>query len=95
MANTNPYKARIAKARRKMQHVPDGDLKQARGILWAVVTDGAERLRNLDPENNNDYYKLANALTGVIREFRSLLESAELEERVSALEATKTGWVKT
>ena len=40
----------MAKAHKKdSEHVPDGDLKQARGILWAVVTDGAERLQNLDP----------------------------------------------
>lgn len=84
----------MAKAHKKIESIPYGDLKQARGILWTVVTDGAKRLQNLDQGNNNDYYKLANALTGVIREFRSLLESAELEERVSALEATRSTWGK-
>ena len=92
MPNPNPYKARQAKAAKRIGSLPEGDIEAARRILWSVLVDGSERLRSLDPDQHNEYYKLANALTGVVREFRSLVESSEIEERVAALEGVRDKW---
>lgn len=92
MPNPNPYKARIAKAEKRISALSEGDIQQARRVLWGVLVDGSERLRSLDPDQHNDYYKLANALTGVIREYRALVESSELEERILALESAHHKW---
>lgn len=92
MPNPNPYKARQAKAQKRIGAMPEGDIEAARRILWGVLVDGSERLRSLYPDQHNEYYKLANALTGVVREFRSLVESSELEQRIQVLESAQNSW---
>ena len=86
MANPNPYKARQAKAAKRIKELTEGDIQAARKVLWSVILDGSERLQSLHENDHGEYYKLANAVTGAVREYRSLIESSEIEERVTALE---------
>lgn len=86
MANPNPWKARQVKAEKRIKGLTEGDIRSARKILWEVLLEGSERIRALPPDAHNDYYKLTNAITGAVREYRSLVETTEIEERLSALE---------
>lgn len=86
MPDPNPWKARQAAARKRLAKLTAGDIQEARKLLWAVLIDGSDRLRSLPPDAHNDFYKLANAVTGAVREYRALVESSEMEQRVTALE---------
>lgn len=86
MANPNPWQARVAKARKRLDKLTAGDIQGAKKVLWMVLCDGIERIHSLGPEDHNDFYKLTNAVTGAVREFRSLVEVSELEERLTVIE---------
>jgi hypothetical protein len=93
MPNPNPYRARHEKARKRIALLTDGDIQSARKVLWSVIIDGSERLESLGQHEHGEFYKLANAVTGAVREFRSLIEASEMEERVAELERRQqTTW---
>ena len=96
MANPNPWEARQAKARKRLSTLTTGDIQDARKVLWLVLSDGVERIQSLGTEDHNDFYKLTNAITGAVREFRSLVEATEIEQRVTELERkARPAWTAT
>lgn len=85
MSNANPYKARLEKARRRLEGIKTSDLKIAQSALWSVILDSYERM--IREPSNQEFVRLAKTLISAIREYRSALETGELEARISILEA--------
>ena len=94
MGNPNPWKARQAKARKRLKNMTAGDIKDAKAALWLVITEGMERIDLLQDGDHTDFCRVANSLTGAVREFRSLIETSEIEERVAQIERnqSKPAW---
>lgn len=86
MANSNPSKAREAKAHKRLETTDPGDFQRLKGKLWALLDKIEQTLATtgkITPENVRVVY----AFTQVAATFAKIHEIGELEERVAALEA--------
>lgn len=82
MANPNPTKARQAKQRRRIQNV--GDIHDVRARLWEAVEAAAEVVRTA--EDDTTRLKGIHAVTQSTTAYTKLLDAAEFEARLQALE---------
>ena len=84
MANSDPSKARLAKARKRIAAIKTVDIDMASSALAGVILEAYSRI---DEETDvADLSKLGTLIVGACREYRTLLETGELETRLSELE---------
>ncbi len=86
MANPSPYKAREAKARRRLESNDPGDFQRLKRKLWSLLDKIDETLAatgSITPENVRVVY----AFTQVAATFAKIHEIGELEARVASLES--------
>jgi len=86
MANKNPWKARRAKAEKRIKNMSAGDLQAVQAALWIVLTDGLSRLEKIPDADHADFARVANSLVSASREYRETISAGEFENRLVALE---------
>ena len=86
MANSNPWKARLEKTRKRLQEMTTGDIEAAQKALHMVLLDGLSRIEQ--QPGDQEFCRLASAITSAAREYRALIEVGEIEERIQQLEAS-------
>lgn len=82
--NPDPWKARIAKTKKRIKELTVGDIEMAQKALYTVLLDGLSRIEK--SPGDQEFCRLASAITSAAREFRSMLELGEVEARLSELE---------
>lgn len=82
--NPDPYKARVAKARKRLEAVVVGDLDEVRRALTLALCELVQRIDKT--KSTEETCRLTNAVTRVASELRAIFSSIEFENRLSALE---------
>ena len=82
--NRNPYQARMAKARKKLNSIKAADLGDGRKALSLAMIELIERI--FEKPSTEDLCKLTNSLSRAVGELRVITGAVEFEERLSALE---------
>ncbi len=83
--DTKPHKARQAKRRRRIRKI--GSLANMRRKLWQAITSAHEVLLD-DQSDAVMVLKATHAITSASTAYARLVETGELEARVSLLERT-------
>ena len=84
MANPNPNAARLAKARKRIASIKAVDIEMASSALAGVILEAYSRF---DEETDvADLSKLGTLIVSACREYRTMVETGELENRLSELE---------
>ena len=87
MANTNPYKARIAKARKRLNQIKVSDLDDVRRALSMAMIELCERISDVDRQRSDEEIcRLSNTLARVSGELRGIFESVEVNDRLEKIE---------
>ena len=81
--NTKPHKARQARKRRRIRKI--GTLTDARRKLWQAITSAEEVLLD-DQSDAVMVLKATHAITSASTAYARLVETGELEARISELE---------
>ncbi len=82
--DTKPYKARLAKKkRRRVRKI--GSLQDARRKLWQAITSAEEVLLD-DQSDNQTVLKAVHAITSASTAYAKLVEIGEFEKRLEAVE---------
>ena len=84
MANPNPSIARLAKARKRIASIKAVDIDMASSALAGVILEAYSRIN--EETDVSDLSKLGTLIVSACREYRTLLETGELETRLSELE---------
>lgn len=70
----------------RKRHRKPGDLTQLRAVLWRTILE-VEALLDMRPPSNELVIKSAHALAQLAGSYTRLVETADLEARLQALEA--------
>ena len=84
MANPNPSKARLAKARKRITSIRAVDIEMASSALAGIILECYARLD--ESTDTSDLSKLGTLVVSACREYRAMVETGELETRLSELE---------
>lgn len=84
MANPNPNAARFAKARKRIASIKAVDIDLASSALAGIILECYARLD--ESTDTNELSKLGTLVVGACREYRVMVETGELESRLSELE---------
>lgn len=88
MANPNPWKARIAKRRRRWKRMKPGALAEARAMMWDTLAIIGDKIATLaesageDGPNTDQLYKLGQLQAAQMNSYARLVEVGEIEERL-------------
>jgi hypothetical protein len=80
MSNPNPFKARLAKKRRRKP----GDLDQLKAVLWGALCEAETVLRETSDEER--VLRACHTISQASAAYLKLLETGELERRIQAME---------
>ena len=84
MANPNPNAARLAKARKRIASIKAVDIDLASSALAGIILECYARLD--ESTDTNELSKLGTLVVSACREYRVMVETGELESRLSELE---------
>lgn len=84
MANSDPSKARLAKARKRIASIKAVDIDMASSALAGVILEAYSRIG--EETDVSDLSKLGTLIVSACREYRTLLETGELEARMQEIE---------
>ena len=82
--NPDPFKARQAKALKRLQSVTAMDLSQARKALSIAIVEIVEKIA--DEPDIDSLCRLTGALSRAAAEIRAIVQGVEFEERIKAIE---------
>lgn len=80
MSNADPWKARLAKSRKRRKA---GDLQDVRARLWQALEAAAGLLGNADPQIT---LRAVHATSQAAAAYVKIIETGELQARLEALE---------
>ena len=82
--NKNPYRARVRKARKRLQNTNPAQLREAQAALTLALADMASRFESAD--TIDEACKLTNAVARAASVLAQIFSAVEIESRLQAIE---------
>ena len=86
MANSDPWRGRLGRSRKRLAKLKASDLEQASVALTAIIEDCMDRVAGSPSPDDVEFCRLAGTLIKAVSAHMQIHELGEIENRLAALE---------